>query len=105
MRSSSHGVHPRLDRKLALHPATMLVGRFDGDVVACRSVLQSADVHKFHESAGVLIEAIATPQGMGLMGLLRLQHQTAQLAGSGIARRNVWRDGDRSQRWLGSVGA
>lgn len=67
LRRSGLGAHPRLGRNLALHPATMLAGRFDEDVVAWRGVLQSAAVHDFHESAGVLIEATATPPGMGSM--------------------------------------
>ncbi|KZS72718.1 oxidoreductase [Mycobacterium kansasii] len=64
---SGLGGHPRLGRNLALHPATMLAGRFDDDVYAWRGVLQSAAVHEFHESDGVLIEATATPPGMGSM--------------------------------------
>lgn len=64
---SGLGGHPRLGRNLALHPATMLAGRFDDDVYAWRGVLQSAAVHEFHESDGVLVEATATPPGMGSM--------------------------------------
>ncbi|MGO8940101.1 MAG: GMC family oxidoreductase N-terminal domain-containing protein [Mycobacterium sp.] len=67
LRRSGIGTHPRLGRNLALHPATMLAGRFDDDVVAWRGVLQSAAVHEFHESDGVLIEATSTPPGMGSM--------------------------------------
>ncbi len=67
LRRSRIGTHPRLGRNLALHPATMLAGRFDDDVVAWRGVLQSAAVHEFHESDGVLIEATSTPPGMGSM--------------------------------------
>lgn len=67
LRRSGFGAHPRLGRNLALHPATMLAGRFDDDVVAWRGVLQSAAVHEFHESHGVLIEATSTPPGMGSM--------------------------------------
>jgi choline dehydrogenase-like flavoprotein len=67
LRRSGLGAHPRLGRNLALHPATMLAGRFDDDVVAWRGVLQSAAVHEFHESNGVLIEATSTPPGMGSM--------------------------------------
>src|SRR5262249_21953953 len=61
------GTHPRLGRNLALHPATVLAGRFDDNVVAWHGVLQSAAVHQFHESDGVLIEATSTPPGMGSM--------------------------------------
>ncbi|ORW44293.1 oxidoreductase [Mycobacterium paraense] len=67
LRRSGFGGHPRLGRNLALHPATMLAGRFDEDVVAWHGVLQSAAVHEFHESDGVLIEATSTPPGMGSM--------------------------------------
>jgi choline dehydrogenase-like flavoprotein len=45
----------------------MLAGRFDDDVIAWHGVLQSAAVHEFHESDGVLIEATSTPPGMGSM--------------------------------------
>jgi choline dehydrogenase-like flavoprotein len=69
LRRSGIGTHPRLGRNLALHPAIMLAGRFDDDVVAWRGVLQSAAVHEFHESDGILIEATATPPGMGSMVL------------------------------------
>ncbi|MBW0012146.1 GMC family oxidoreductase N-terminal domain-containing protein [Mycobacterium sp.] len=67
LRRSGIGTHPRLGRNLALHPATILAGRFDDDVVAWHGVLQSAAVHEFHESDGVLIEATSTPPGMGSM--------------------------------------
>jgi GMC oxidoreductase len=69
LRRSGIGTHPRIGRNLALHPAIMLAGRFDDDVVAWRGVLQSAAVHEFHESDGVLIEATSTPPGMGSMVL------------------------------------
>lgn len=69
LRRSGFGVHPRLGRNLALHPATVLAGRFDDDVMAWHGVLQSAAVHEFHESDGVLIEATSTPPGMGSMVL------------------------------------
>lgn len=65
LRRSGLGGHPRLGRNLALHPATLLAGCFDDDVYAWRGVLQSAAVHEFHESDGVLIEATSTPPGMG----------------------------------------
>ncbi|MGO8771022.1 MAG: GMC family oxidoreductase N-terminal domain-containing protein [Mycobacterium sp.] len=67
LQRSGLGAHPRLGRNLALHPATMLAGRFDDDVVAWRGVLQSAAVDELHESHGVLIEATSTPPGMGSM--------------------------------------
>jgi choline dehydrogenase-like flavoprotein len=67
LRRSGIGGHPGVGQNLALHPATMLAGRFDDDVVAWEGVLQSAAVHEFHESDGVLIEATSTPPGMGSM--------------------------------------
>lgn len=67
LRRSGFGAHPRLGRNLALHPATMLAGCFEDDVVAWHGVLQSAAVHELHESHGVLIEATSTPPGMGSM--------------------------------------
>jgi GMC oxidoreductase len=67
LRRSGIGAHPRLGRNLALHPAVQLGGRFEQDVYAWRGVLQSAAVHEFHESDGVLIEATSTPPGMGSM--------------------------------------
>ncbi len=69
LRRSGIGTHPQLGRNLALHPAAMLAGLFDDDVLAWRGVLQSAAVHEFHESDGVLIEATSTPPGMGSMVL------------------------------------
>lgn len=61
------GHHPRLGRNLALHPSVPLAGRFEEDVYAWRGVLQSAAVEELHHSQGVLIEATATPPGMGSM--------------------------------------
>ncbi|HEU4361434.1 MAG TPA: GMC family oxidoreductase [Mycobacterium sp.] len=67
LRRSDLGGHPRLGRNLAVHPAAALAGRFEHDVFAWRGVLQSSAVHELHESDGVLIEATATPPGMGSM--------------------------------------
>jgi len=67
LQRSNIGAHPRVGRNLALHPATVVAGRFDSDVVAWHGVLQSAAVHELHESHGVLIEATSTPPGMGSM--------------------------------------
>uniref|UniRef100_UPI0035CB69B0 GMC family oxidoreductase N-terminal domain-containing protein n=1 Tax=uncultured Mycobacterium sp. TaxID=171292 RepID=UPI0035CB69B0 len=67
LRRSTVGSHPRLGRNLALHPAVMVAGRFEDDVVAWRGVLQSAASDQLHSSAGVLIEATSTPPGMGSM--------------------------------------
>jgi GMC oxidoreductase len=98
LRRSGIGAHPRLGRNLALHPAAMLAGRFEDDVVAWRGVLQSAAVHEFHESDGVLIEATSTPPGMGsmvfpgygaeLLGWLDRAHQVATF-GAMVADRGV----------------
>lgn len=66
---SNLGRHPRIGRNLALHPAIVLAGWFPDDVYAWRGVLQSAAVHELHASDGVLIEATATPPGMGSMML------------------------------------
>ncbi len=67
LRRSGLGRHPRLGRNLAVHPAVALAGGFEQDVFAWRGVLQSSAVHQLHESDGVLIEATATPPGMGSM--------------------------------------
>lgn len=67
LRRSGLGGHPRLGRNLALHPAAMLAGRFEEDIVAWHGVLQSAAVDELHASHGVLIEATSTPPGMGSM--------------------------------------
>ncbi|BBZ22353.1 GMC family oxidoreductase [Mycolicibacter hiberniae] len=61
------GGHPRLGRNLALHPSVPLAGRFDEEVYAWNGVLQSAAVEELHRSHGILIEATATPPGMGSM--------------------------------------
>ena len=98
LRRSGIGMHPRMGRNLALHPATTLAGRFEDDVYAWRGVLQSAAVHEFHESHGVLIEATSTPPGMGsivypgygaeLMGWLDQSHQIATV-GAMVADQGV----------------
>ncbi|EUA22552.1 GMC oxidoreductase family protein [Mycobacterium xenopi 3993] len=67
LRRSDLGAHPRLGRNLALHPALMVAGRFQGEVYAWRGVLQSAASDELHSSSGVLIEATSTPPGMGSM--------------------------------------
>lgn len=66
---SSLGGHPRLGRNLSVHPALGLAGRFPEPVVAWEGVLQSAAVDELHRSHGILIEATATPPGMGSMVL------------------------------------
>ena len=64
LRRSGLGRHPRLGRNLSVHPATSVAGRFAEPVTAWEGVLQSVGVEELH-SRGVLIEATATPPGMG----------------------------------------
>ncbi|MGW7402975.1 GMC family oxidoreductase N-terminal domain-containing protein [Streptomyces sp. NPDC054833] len=64
LRRSGLGGHPRLGRNLSVHPATSVAGRFAESVTAWEGVLQSVGVEE-HHGAGVLIEATATPPGMG----------------------------------------
>lgn len=66
---SSLGDHPRVGENLSLHPALGLAGRFPDPVVAWEGVLQSASVDELHREHGILIEATATPPGMGSMVL------------------------------------
>ena len=69
LRRSGLGSHPRLGHNLALHPAVGCGGRFEEPIVGWEGVLQSAMVSEFHESHGMMIEATATPPGMGSMTL------------------------------------
>jgi choline dehydrogenase-like flavoprotein len=64
LRRSGLGGHPRLGRNLSVHPATSVAGRFADPVTAWEGVLQSVGVEEHHRD-GVLIEATATPPGMG----------------------------------------
>ncbi|MFI9825702.1 GMC family oxidoreductase N-terminal domain-containing protein [Streptomyces sp. NPDC052013] len=64
LRRSGLGGHPSVGRNLSVHPATSIAGRFAEPVTAWRGVLQSVGVEEHHH-AGVLIEATATPPGMG----------------------------------------
>lgn len=64
LRRSGLGGHPRLGRNLSIHPATSVAGRFAEPVTAWQGVLQSVGVEELH-SQGILIEATATPPGMG----------------------------------------
>lgn len=66
---SGLGDHPELGRNMAIHPALGVAGRFAEPVVAWDGVLQSAAVHELHDREGILIEATATPPGMGSMVL------------------------------------
>lgn len=82
LRRSGLGGHPRLGRNLSVHPATSVAGRFAEPVTAWRGVLQSVGVEE-HHATGVLIEATATPPGMGsfvlpgLGGALRRELESA----------------------------
>lgn len=69
LRRSGLGGHPRLGRGLSIHPALGVAGTFDEPVVAWHGVLQSAGVEELHAREGILIEATATPPGMGSMVL------------------------------------
>lgn len=69
LRRSGLGRHTMVGRNLAVHPAVGTAGRFRDPVVAWQGVLQSAAVEELHESDGILIEATATPPGMGSMTL------------------------------------
>lgn len=64
LRRSGLGKHPRIGRNLSVHPATSVAGRFAVPVTAWDGVLQSVGVEELH-AEGVLIEATATPPGMG----------------------------------------
>lgn len=64
LRRSGLGGHPRLGRNLSVHPATSVAGRFAEPVTAWKGVLQSAGVDELHDR-GILIEATASPPGMG----------------------------------------
>ena len=69
LRRSGLGRHPHLGRNLAIHPAVTIGGWFGERVDASHGVLQSAGVDELHRSHGILIEATATPPGMGSMTL------------------------------------
>ncbi|WP_030338262.1 GMC family oxidoreductase [Streptomyces sp. NRRL S-1022] len=64
LRRSGLGGHPRLGHNLSVHPATSVAGRFAEPVKAWQGVLQSVGVEE-HHGVGILIEATATPPGMG----------------------------------------
>ncbi|MCX7620621.1 MAG: GMC family oxidoreductase [Acidimicrobiales bacterium] len=67
LRRSHLGEHPELGRNLSLHPALGVAGRFEERIVSWQGVLQSAAIDEFHRSNGILVEATATPPGMGSM--------------------------------------
>ena len=69
LRRSGLGAHPRLGRGLSIHPALGVTGSFEEEVVQWRGVMQSAGVEELHERHGILLEATATPPGMGAVAL------------------------------------
>ena len=69
LRRSGLGRHPRLGRGLSIHPAMGIAGTFAEPVHAWRGVLQSVGIEEHHAREGILIEATATPPGMGSMVL------------------------------------
>jgi choline dehydrogenase-like flavoprotein len=68
LRRSGLGRHPRLGRGLSIHPALGVSGLFEQEVVPWRGIMQSAGIEELHEREGVLLEATATPPGMGAVG-------------------------------------
>lgn len=67
LRRSGLGGHPGVGRGLSIHPSLGVAGTFDEPVTAWRGVLQSAGIEEEHARHGILIEATATPPGMGSM--------------------------------------
>ncbi len=65
LRRSGLGTHPEVGLNLAVHPAVSAAGVFDEAVNPTVGVLQSVGIDEFHESDGILVEATATPPGMG----------------------------------------
>ncbi|HEY2333593.1 MAG TPA: GMC family oxidoreductase [Solirubrobacterales bacterium] len=65
LRRSGLGGHPRLGRNLSIHPATGITASFEEKVVPWRGVMQSVGIEELHEREGVLLEATASPPGMG----------------------------------------
>ncbi|HET9380790.1 MAG TPA: GMC family oxidoreductase [Streptomyces sp.] len=66
LRRSGLAGHPGVGRRLAVHPAVSVAGRFEETVTgpgAGPGVLQSVGVDEWHED-GILIEATAAPPGM-----------------------------------------
>lgn len=65
LRRSGLGRHPGTGRRLAIHPAVGVTGTFTEPVEPWRGIQQSAAVDEFHARDRILIEATATPRGMG----------------------------------------
>lgn len=66
---SSMTMHKRVGRNLAIHPASAVAALFEEKITAWHGVLQSAEVSEFHQRERLLIEATATPPGMGSVTL------------------------------------
>lgn len=69
LRRSGLGAHPELGRNLAVHPALTVAGRFDDHIDPTRGVLQSVGIDEHHDREGILLEATATPPGLGSLVL------------------------------------
>ncbi len=67
VRRSGLGGHPRTGHGLSIHPSLGVAGTFADPVRAWEGILQSVGVEEHHEREGILIEATATPPGMGSM--------------------------------------
>lgn len=65
LRRSGLGRHPRLGRNLSIHPATGITASFEEEVFSWRGVMQSVGIEELHEREGILLEATASPPGMG----------------------------------------
>jgi choline dehydrogenase-like flavoprotein len=65
LRRSGLGRHPQLGRNLSIHPATGIVASFEEEVISWRGVMQSVGIEELHEREGILLEATASPPGMG----------------------------------------
>ncbi len=101
LRRSGLGSHPEMGHHLAIHPAVSAAGWFEEPVDSTQGVLQSVGMDQFHTSDDILVEATATPPGMGSMVLpgagreLRRQlEQSRHLATLGAMI------GDRPSGWV-----
>lgn len=65
LRRSGLARHPRLGRNLSIHPTATVAGVFDEPVHPWQGVMQSVGSEQFHERDGILLEATATPPGLG----------------------------------------
>jgi choline dehydrogenase-like flavoprotein len=63
LRRSGLGRHPAIGRRLAVHPACTVGGRFTEPVTASPGVMQSVAIDELHDD-GILIEATTSPLGV-----------------------------------------